>query len=938
MSDGNLDACINADNTTIDVTFGTFYVVDKGLSAIIIADNYNNTQTYVVGDYVIYSKKLYKCITAIDAPEEFDSEKWLEVQLAEEVKGVTEAVADKADTDSVYTKTETNTLLGGKMNKNDPVGTGSFSMNRKSGTTVGQYSFAESYNCEASGVASHAEGNYTTASGGRAHAEGDNTTASGFDAHAEGSNTIASGFGAHAEGSSTIASGESSHAEGIRTEAKGQAQKVFGMSNIADNNNQYVEIVGNGDKYAHTRSNARTLDWSGNEVLAGDLTYNGNKSITSEVQRLDNKIDNLPEPMIFKGTLGISGTITELPTASAENEGWMFKCITAGTYAGLTLKVGDTVTCFNPPNTSTYYWDKTGSQDTDTDTWRAIKVNGTEKLASGISSGDVDFVDTDNIEVTFDTTGNKVKIATKNIYTQTQVDTALSNKASTSDLNNKLDKSNPTGTGSLSLNRKSETDIGTNSVAVGNNTEASGEYSFAEGTNTVASSYNAHAEGNGSVANDTAAHAEGIGTTASYAAHAEGDSTVASGDSSHAEGHDTTASGNYSHAEGEDTTASDYTSHAEGKNTTSSGEATHAEGVSTTASADAAHAEGLSTVASGYYSHAQNFGTIAARRSQNVFGEYNIAESGAAYSRGDYVEIVGNGTTNNDRSNARTLDWSGNEMIAGDLTFNGSTSLTTALGAKANSSDVYTKQQTDTKLSTLRGNIASDYSSSQTYDVGDCVIHNEVLYQCNTAITVAEEWTPAHWTQVKATEISGGSGSSTLSGLTDVNVSSVTNGQVLKYDNTSQKWVNSAESVGVSTLSELTDTTITTPSDGQVLKYDSTAQKWINAAESAGASTLSGLSDTTITSPSDGQILKYDSTSQKWTNNAIPTPWTDVTGTLIAGQTSITLQSAAATTNSTVEVFTPDGTEWNSVTATTGSVTVTFDAQSSDLGVKVRIT
>ena len=37
-----------------------------------------------------------------------------------------------------------------------------------------------------------------------------------------------------------------------------------------------------------------------------------------------------------------------------------------------------------------------------------------------------------------------------------------------------------------------------------------------------------------------------------------------------------------------------------------------------------------------------------------------------------YAEIVGNGTYNGNRSNARTLDWNGNEWLAGGLTINGS--------------------------------------------------------------------------------------------------------------------------------------------------------------------------------------------------------------------------------------------------------------------------
>lgn len=46
------------------------------------------------------------------------------------------------------------------------------------------------------------------------------------------------------------------------------------------------------------------------------------------------------------------------------------------------------------------------------------------------------------------------------------------------------------------------------------------------------------------------------------------------------------------------------------------------------------------------------------------------------------------------------------------------------------------------------GVTASAYSSSSTYAVGDYVIHNSNLYRCTTAITTAESFTAAHWTQV----------------------------------------------------------------------------------------------------------------------------------------------------------------------------------------------
>ena len=54
------------------------------------------------------------------------------------------------------------------------------------------------------------------------------------------------------------------------------------------------------------------------------------------------RIDALPLPMVFKGTLGTGGTISTLPTASSENEGFVYIVITDGTYAGISAKAGDT--------------------------------------------------------------------------------------------------------------------------------------------------------------------------------------------------------------------------------------------------------------------------------------------------------------------------------------------------------------------------------------------------------------------------------------------------------------------------------------------------------------------------------------------------------------------------------------------------------------------
>lgn len=65
--------------------------------------------------------------------------------------------------------------------------------------------------------------------------------------------------------------------------------------------------------------------------------------------------------------------------------------------------------------------------------------------------------------------------------------------------------------------------------------------------------------------------------------------------------------------------------------------------------------------------------------------------------------------------------------------------------------------------------------------------------------------------------------------------------------------------------------------------------------------------------------------------------WVDVTGTLSAGSTSITLSDASITTTSTIDIYTDLDVPYNSKSLSTGSITITFDAQSSNMGVKVRV-
>jgi hypothetical protein len=63
-----------------------------------------------------------------------------------------------------------------------------------------------------------------------------------------------------------------------------------------------------------------------------------------------------------------------------------------------------------------------------------------------------------------------------------------------------------------------------------------------------------------------------------------------------------------------------------------------------------------------------------------------------------------------------------------------------------------------------------------------------------------------------------------------------------------------------------------------------------------------------------------------------------LTGTLTAGQTSLTLSDASITTSSTIDYYTDAfGVSPTNVVVTTGQIVLTFPAQAADLGVKVRV-
>lgn len=158
-----------------------------------------------------------------------------------------------------------------------------------------------------------------------------------------------------------------------------------------------------------------------------------------------------------------------------------------------------------------------------------------------------------------------------------------------------------------------------------------------------------------------------------FGAHAEGNYTKAKGKSSHAEGYSSIAEGELAHAEGYQTYARGTHSHAEGHN--SYGASTQTYSVNGQpydliygASGIGDHSEGYNTVADSslsitltdsYGAHAEGVGTVAIANAQHAQGKWNVPDVNLA-------DVVGNGTEET-RSNAYALDWSGNGKFAGNV-------------------------------------------------------------------------------------------------------------------------------------------------------------------------------------------------------------------------------------------------------------------------------
>lgn len=135
-------------------------------------------------------------------------------------------------------------------------------------------------------------------------------------------------------------------------------------------------------------TNKPTLGTAAAKAFTTSVTSGSSDLVTSDA--VYTAIDNLPEPMVFKGSLGTGGTITALPVNGTATIGDTYKVITAGTYASKAAKVGDTFICLTKTsNANTWELIPSGDEPSGTVTsvgisnGGGISVSGSPVTSSG---------------------------------------------------------------------------------------------------------------------------------------------------------------------------------------------------------------------------------------------------------------------------------------------------------------------------------------------------------------------------------------------------------------------------------------------------------------------------------------------------------------------------------------------------------------------------
>ena len=187
---------INLDQSSNERSVGVYEVTDLALSedneSVLLSWLISNNATKYVG--VLSFAICFKCMSDDVIDYSWNTAINSSIQIAKGMYNSEIIIKDYIDVLEVWKEEFMSSidLSGSCLRAIDPIGTGSFSINRKEGSTIGQNSVALGQDCTASGSISHAEGHNTTASGHASHAEGYYNLSGGytkFDA-ALGSETV----------------------------------------------------------------------------------------------------------------------------------------------------------------------------------------------------------------------------------------------------------------------------------------------------------------------------------------------------------------------------------------------------------------------------------------------------------------------------------------------------------------------------------------------------------------------------------------------------------------------------------------------------------------------------------------------------------------------------------------------------------------------------
>ena len=241
--------------------------------------------------------------------------------------------------------------------------------------------------------------------------------------------------------------------------------------------------------------------------------------------------------------------------------------------------------------------------------------------------------------------------------------------------------------------------FGQSSHGEGANNIIHGSFSHAEGLKNTIYSWSSHVEGDSNIVGDETeqdsdsakwsvhvegvknkiytsyAHVEGstneVRDTATYS-HTEGYNNITEGYATHIEGYAGMVKGDYSHVECRQNANYGASSHIEGElgvigtqDKINQINGVHVEGSNCKAFANYAHVEGrlCQALENATASHAEGSGCVSGSVNQHVEGRYNIIDTNT-----QYVHIVGNGVSDDSRSNCYTLTPGGNGWYRGTCT------------------------------------------------------------------------------------------------------------------------------------------------------------------------------------------------------------------------------------------------------------------------------